>query len=131
MRRIVLALLALAVLLPSVAQARACWMTDLAADVREACCCPVPAETGDAAAALAVAPAPVTLQSVCCHIEKRTTSQLPIVPTASPPASAAVLVSVIEIERSIPIAAVAPPPRGVAQAPPSPTLLAQHRGLLL
>ena len=122
MRRIVLTLLALAVLLPSVAQARACWMTDVY--VREACCCPPPAKA-DAAA-------PATLQSVCCEIQKRTDSQLPIVHPVSPPAIAAVLVSAIAI---VP---VAPPLRTVAvaivpraQAPPSSTLLAQHRGLLL
>jgi hypothetical protein len=122
MRRIVLALVTLAVLLPSVAQARACWMTDVY--VRQACCCPPP----DAASE---APVP-TVQSVCCELQKRSDTQLPIAHTAAPPAIAAVLVSAITI---VPVApplrtvAVAITPR--AQAPPSSTLLAQHRGLLL
>ena len=40
MRRIVLALLALVVLLPSLAQARARWLTDVDVYFRDECCCP-------------------------------------------------------------------------------------------
>jgi hypothetical protein len=133
MRRIVLALLSLAVMLPSVAQARACWMTDLAPYVREACCCPPPAEATPGSAEIVVAKAPATIAAVCCKIEKRTQGQLPIAhPAAAPPIAAVIVTSIAVVPVAPPLGATAVAIIPRAQAPPSSsTLLAQHRGLLL
>lgn len=126
MRRIVLAILALTVLLPSLAEARARWMTDVDLYVREACCCP-PRK-------LATAPAPTmpTVQKVCCKLEKRAASPLPITAEVSAPAMPAAPVASFSFVPEIPpvrTIAAAITPR--AQAPPDSTLLAQFRGLLL
>ncbi|HSN29446.1 MAG TPA: hypothetical protein VLT45_24315 [Kofleriaceae bacterium] len=125
MRRIVLTLLALTVLLPSLAQARARWMTDVDLYVRDTCCCPPKKK---------VQPVPSlpTVQKVCCTLEKRSATALPLASeTPTPPAVAPLATPVASIE-------IVPPPRTVvvtivprAQAPPAPTLLAQARGLLL
>ncbi len=125
MRRIVLAVLALTVLLPSLAQARARWMTDIDLYVRDVCCCPPKKK---------VQPAPTlpTVQKLCCTLEKRSAAALPLASESpAPPAVAPLATPVASIE-------VVPPPRALvvaivprAQAPPAPTLLAQARGLLL
>lgn len=124
MRRLVLALLALTVLLPSLAEARARWMTDVDLYVRDECCCP-PKRTFRP-------PALPTLQKACCKLEKRTATALPLVSASPPPPAVAALATPIAI---VP---VMPPLRDVviaivprAQAPPISTLLAQARGLLL
>lgn len=124
MRRIVLALLALTVLLPSLAQARARWMTDVDLYVREACCCP-PKKVQRA-------PAVPTLQKVCCTVEKRSATALPLASESPAPPAVAMQATPVAI------VSVVPPPRDVvttiaprAQAPPLTTLLAQARGLLL
>lgn len=128
MRRVVLALLALTVLLPSLAQARARWMTDMDLYVRDTCCCPPRSMKKKAQ------PAPTlpTVQKRCCTVEKRSAAALPLATeTPTPPAVAPLATPVASVD-------VMPPPRAVvvtivprAQAPPPPTLLAQARGLLL
>ena len=124
MRRIVLTLLALAVLLPSLAQARARWMTDVDLLVREQCCCP-PKK-------LQQPPAQPTVQKLCCKLDKLSARALPLA-SESPDAPA-----LAAPEVPVAITFVMPPQRDVvvaivprAQAPPSPTLLSQARGLLL
>ena len=124
MRRVVLAIFALTVLLPSLGEARARWMTDFDLYVRETCCCP-PHK---------VAPAPIvpTLQKVCCKLEKRSGTPLPI--AAASPASvmpAAPVASFAFIPVMPPLRTVAVAITRRAQAPPDSTLLAQFRGLLL
>ena len=124
MRRLVLTLLALTVLLPSLAQARARWMTDVDLYVRDECCCP-PKK---------VQPAPrlPTLQKLCCKLEKRSAAALPLAsespapPAIAPLATPIAIVPVTPPLRAIVVAIV---PR--AQAPPTSTLLSQARGLLL
>ncbi len=124
MRRVALTVLALMVLLPSLAQARARWMTDIDLYVRDVCCCP-PKKAQ---------PVPVlpTVSKLCCKLEKRSAAALPLASESPTPPAVAPL--------AMPVAstAVLPPPRTVvvtivprAQAPPPPTLLAQARGLLL
>ncbi len=125
MRRIALTVLALAVLLPSLAQARARWMTDVDLYVRDVCCCPPKRKAQPA-------PSLPTLQKLCCTLEKRSAAALPLASESpTPPAIAPLATPVASIE-------IIPPPRAVvvtivprAQAPPAPTLLAQARGLLL
>jgi len=124
MRRIVLALLALAVLLPSLAQARARWMTDVDVYVRDECCCP-PKKVQHA-------PPVSTLQKVCCTLEKRSATALPLATESSAPPVAALLATPVAIVSVMPpvrdaVAMIVPR----AQAPPVSTLLAQSRGLLL
>jgi hypothetical protein len=124
MRRIVLTLLALAVFLPSLAQARARWMTDVDLLVREPCCCP-PKK-------LQQPPALPTVQKLCCKFEKLSATALPLAsespdaPTIAPPATPIAITFVMPPQRDVAVAIV---PR--AQAPPTSTLLSQARGLLL
>ncbi len=124
MRRIILTLLAMTVLLPSLAQARARWMTDVDLYVRDECCCP-PKKAQHA-------PQLPTLQKLCCKLEKRTATALPLAsespapPAVAPPMSPVAIVPVAPPLRIVVVAIV---PR--AQAPPTSTLLAQSRGLLL
>lgn len=125
MRRIVLTLLALTVLLPSLAQARARWMTDIDLYVRDTCCCPPKKKAQPA-------PTLPTLQKRCCTLEKRSATALPLVRPSSDPSPAVALAMPIAIVPVLPplrSAVVAIVPR--AQAPPASTLLAQSRGLLL
>jgi hypothetical protein len=124
MRRIVLAILALTVLLPSLADARARWMTDVDLYVRDVCCCP-PRK-------VVPPPAVPSLQKVCCKLEKRTASPLPVTAETAAPAMPGAPVASFALVPAAPHAtstAVAITPR--AQAPPDSTLLAQFRGLLL
>lgn len=124
MRRIVLTLLALAVFLPSLAQARARWMTDVDLLVREPCCCP-PKK-------LQQPPPQPTVQKLCCKFEKLSATALPLAsespdaPAIAPPATPTVITFVMAPQRAVAVAIV---PR--AQAPPTSTLLSQARGLLL
>jgi hypothetical protein len=124
MRRVVLALLALAVFLPSLAQARARWMTDVDLYVRDECCCP-PKKVEQ----------PRTLptyQKACCKLEKRSATALPLASEGSAApnvAIAATAVAVVPVTPPLRDVVVAIVPR--AQAPPLTTLLAQFRGLLL
>ena len=126
MRRIVLTVLALTVLLPSLAQARARWLTDVDLYVRESCCCPPHVKKAQHPPRLP------TVQKVCCNVEKRSATSLPLASESpAPPAIAA-------LAQPVSITPVLPPLRDVvvaivprAQAPPITTLLAQSRGLLL
>lgn len=126
MRRVVLAILALTVLIPSLAEARARWMTDVDLYVREACCCP-PRKV-----ATTPPPAMPTVQKLCCKLEKRSATPLPITAEAAAPAMPAVPLAsfaFVPVMPPVRVTAMAITPR--AQAPPDSTLLAQFRGLLL
>ena len=124
MRRIILSLLALTVLLPSLAQARARWMTDVDLYVRETCCCPPKKVTAP--------PAKPTLQKPCCRLEKLSASALPLASESpAPPAVAAVATPIAITFAMPPLRAVVSAIVPRAQAPPTSTLLAQARGLLL
>ena len=124
MRRVVLAILALTVLLPSLADARARWMTDVDLYVRDVCCCPP--------RRVVPPPAAPTLQKVCCKLEKRTASSLPVTAETTAPAMPTAPVAsfaIVPEAPRVPATVAAITPR--AQAPPDSTLLAQFRGLLL
>ena len=124
MRRIVLAVVALTVFLPSLAQARARWMTDVELYVREQCCCP--------RTKLQAPPAQRTVQKTCCRLDRRTAAALPLAsetptaPAVLPLATPSAAVPVTPPLRHVVVAIV---PR--AHAPPTSTLLAQARALLL
>lgn len=124
MRRVVLAIFALTVLLPSLGEARARWMIDVDLYVRESCCCPPHKVT----------PIPLTptLQRVCCKLEKRGGTALPLA-TSSPatvmPAAPVASFAFLPAAPRVLALTVAITQR--AQAPPDSTLLAQFRGLLL
>ena len=124
MRRIVLALLALTVLLPSLAHARARWLTDVDLYFRDDCCCP-PTK-------LQRPPALPTVEKLCCTFEKRSATALPLAsesPAAPAIPAVATPVAIVPVMPPLRTVAVAIVPR--AQSPPTSTLLAQARGLLL
>jgi hypothetical protein len=124
MRRVVLALLALAVFLPSLADARARWMPDVDLYVRDQCCCP-PRRTQPP-------PAQSSLKKACCKIEKRTATALPLASTSPvPPAVAAASTRIVATAVMPPLRVAVIAVDARAQAPPLTTLLAQARGLLL
>lgn len=123
-RRVVVSLLALAVFLPTLASARARWMTGVDLYVREACCCPALRKVAP--------PAAPTWQKVCCKLDKRSAVGLPpaaqtSAPRAVPGPVATVAFAPAAPERRAMARSISPR----AQAPPPPTLLAQFRGLLL
>ncbi|MGE5187272.1 MAG: hypothetical protein ACM31C_34730 [Acidobacteriota bacterium] len=124
MRRVVLAVLALAVFLPSMAIARTQFACRADLLVRDACCCP-PKK--------AKAPVQTTMQRECCKVVKHTdatppvatedTAQAQLAPVAVAIAPAAVMPPVADARLAI-------TPR--AQAPPlARSLVSQHCALLV
>ena len=124
MRRAALALLALAVFLPSLASARTMFRCDVDLIVRESCCCP-PKK--------AKPPSVPTMQRECCKLEKHSAAALPTATAvraetvASPATTVIAIADAPALPRDVTTVVV---PR--AQAPPRQrSLLAQHCALLV
>ena len=127
MRRVVLALLTLAVLLPSSAFARTSFLCSMDGKVRESCCCPAKAKQHDAQPNSAIRAA------CCCKVTTiAPVSQPPgtheIEATSVPPPVAVVAPAPILAPQ---IARVVVAPRALAPPDPDRSLFVRHCALLL
>ncbi len=124
MRRVVLAVLALAVFLPSMALARTQFLCGVDLLVRDACCCPPKR---------AKAPVQTTMQRECCKVVKHSDATPPVASDDSAQTMFAplpVAVAPAPVMPAVGDARLAIAPR--AQAPPlARSLVSQHCALLV